>query len=194
MEPDPKFPVGLGLVFYILMGLAAWGLTFIWDVDLIVWHDNGWTPTIHAMIGAGLGLLTVILSNVLERYAEWARRLSEEFSKILGELQLGEVFLLAAASSIGEEIFFRGFLQQVLTDSAFDGNVWLGVIVTSLIFGLVHIGSDVKVFWPWTVMAIVLGFAIGWTYILTGNLLAPILAHFTINFLNLATIVNRNRD
>jgi membrane protease YdiL (CAAX protease family) len=39
-------------------------------------------------------------------------------------------------------------------------------------------------------MAIVMGGAFGLMFQLTGNLLAPILAHFTINFLNLIAIMN----
>ena len=41
---------------------------------------------------------------------------------------------------------------------------------------------------PWTIFALVLGFALGGLLLLTGSLLAPILAHFTINYFNLHQI------
>jgi membrane protease YdiL (CAAX protease family) len=36
-----------------------------------------------------------------------------------------------------------------------------------------------------------MGFALGGMYMYTGNVLAPILAHFTINFLNLSLIAQQ---
>ena len=46
-----------------------------------------------------------------------------------------------------------------------------------------------KRFVPWTVSALALGVAFGALAQETGNLGAPIAAHFTINFLNLRYIV-----
>jgi membrane protease YdiL (CAAX protease family) len=40
-------------------------------------------------------------------------------------------------------------------------------------------------------MAIVFGGVFGWIYLYTGNLLGPILAHFTINFFNIMSITQR---
>jgi membrane protease YdiL (CAAX protease family) len=44
-------------------------------------------------------------------------------------------------------------------------------------------------FWPWTLSAAILGIFLGYLFTLTGDLGGPIVAHFTINFLNLHFIV-----
>ena len=80
-------------------------------------------------------------------------------------------FVLALASSVGEEIFFRGFLQPRL-----------GLVATSVFFALAHFsyGSIAEV-----VVVLFLSFALGFLFKRTGNLLAPIATHFTFNLINL---------
>jgi membrane protease YdiL (CAAX protease family) len=190
-----KVSTTFAAVFYGLAVLAAWFFgVFLADLDLLEWHNRHATSVeFDAMLGVGVGLVVVVLSAVLERSAEWARRLSEAFADILGPLSMGQVFILALTSGIGEELFFRGFLQQWLSVSVFGGayGEWLGLAVASIIFGGVHVGPEPRTFLPWTLMAVVMGFALGGMYMYTGNVLAPILAHFTINFLNLSLIAQQ---
>ena len=176
----------------IALAGAAWA-----DLDLLVWHDNFHTPKwLDIAIGLGVGLLVVVVSAILERVAEWAQRLSEAFAGLLGPMSHAQIAVFAITSAVGEELLFRGFLQQWLSDVVFGGPMsdWWGLIVASAIFGLVHVGPDRRTFLPWTIMAVVMGFALGGMYLYTGNVLAPILCHFTINFLNLAQIARRARD
>ena len=88
-----------------------------------------------------------------------------------------EIVILALASSIGEELLFRGALLP-----------WVGVWVQGIVFALLHIGPSRR-FLPWTISALVLGLAFGFLARWTGNLGGPIAAHFMINFLNLKYIV-----
>jgi len=192
-EPKPGITPAFAAIFYAILAGIAWALgSLIWSLDLLVWHNwNHTTIAIDALIGAGLGLGVVAASALLDRWASWAQALTEEFRRLLGHLSTSDVFVLAIASGTAEEIFFRGFLQQILSVRVFvftgHAEIW-GLVVASIAFGLVHIGPDIKKFWPWTVMAVVMGFFLGGVYLYTGNLLAPILAHFTINFLNLSLI------
>ena len=112
---------------------------------------------------------------------------------MLGAMSPAQVTVFAVTSSIGEELLFRGFLQQWLSDGLFTGPMsdWWGLIVASLIFGLIHVGPERRTFLPWTIMAVVMGFVLGAIYLYTGNVLAPVLCHFTINLLNLAQIARR---
>ena len=199
-EPTPQlegsFSVRFAAIFYLLLGLGAWGLAALFGgYDPFVWHDENATSIwFDAGSGVGFGLLVVLLTRVLEEYFEWARTLGQEFGKVLGELDVEASFLSAGASRRGEELFFRGCLQQVLSEGLFTGGYarWIGLAVVSLLFGLLHIGPDLKKFLPWTIMAIVFGGAFGWLFMYTGNLLAPILAHFTINFFNILSITQKH--
>ena len=66
---------------------------------------------------------------------------------------------------VGEETFFRGAVQQEF-----------GLVVASLLFGVVHVGPDRR-YLVWTAWAVQAGFLFGVLYEVTGGLLAPILAH-----------------
>ncbi|MBA3463416.1 MAG: CPBP family intramembrane metalloprotease [Deltaproteobacteria bacterium] len=132
-------------------------------------------------IGAGVGLIVVGLTRLSTKYFAWARELNTSFRDLLGPLTNREILILALASSIGEELLFRGALLP-----------WLGVWWQALVFALLHVGPK-KRFLPWTASAFVLGVAFGELAIHTGNLGGPIAAHFMINFLNLRFIVGSAR-
>ena len=179
----------MALVFYgILLGLA-WLLGSWWlDLDLWVWHDRQATQLwADAGLGLALGVGSVWVTRILEKYTRWARELGREFKSILGQLSTTQVLVFAVTSGVVEEVFFRGFLQQALSEVAFGSDLW-GLVVATLIFGLIHIGPDRKKFLPWTIMALVWGLLFGLLYLYTGNILGPIIAHFTINFFNLLHI------
>ena len=110
-----------------------------------------------------------------QRYT-WAKDLHRNFRTLLGELSGREILILALASSVGEELLFRGALQPAL-------GLWL----QAAIFALLHIGPS-RQFLPWTLWALVMGVVFGLVFQWTGNLGAPIVCHFAINFLNLRYI------
>jgi uncharacterized protein len=125
------------------------------------------------LLGLAIGLAVVLLSRLAVVQFEWARALHRDFRSLLGELSGREIFILAVASSVGEELLFRGALQP-----------WIGIWPQAIIFALLHIGPGLR-FLPWTVSAFVLGVTFGYVFEWTGDLGAPIVAHFTINYLNL---------
>jgi membrane protease YdiL (CAAX protease family) len=116
-------------------------------------------------------------TRVATKRFQWARDLHTSFKDLLGTLTFREIVILALASSIGEELLFRGALLP-----------WFGVWIQAAVFAALHIGPGRR-FLPWTLSALALGVAFGWLATWTGNLGGPIAAHFTINFLNLRHIV-----
>ena len=128
-------------------------------------------------IGAGVGLCVVALTRLATKHFAWARELNASFRDLLGPLTGREILILALASSIGEELLFRGALLP-----------WIGVWWQAIAFAALHVGPK-KRFLPWTLSAAVLGVAFGELAVRTGNLGGPIAAHFMINFLNLRFIV-----
>jgi len=168
------------VVFYLIMGLIAYGLGFLL-ADRNIFHYDASSRSnvpIDVTIGALAGLSVVGLSRLFEWLFEWARQLSHAMRHMLGPLDSRAILFWAIFSALGEEMLFRGLLQP---------NV--GLVLSSIGFGLLHIGPDRR-YLPWTVMAIAMGFAFGAMYGYTGNLLAPIIAHFTINFFNLHALAN----
>lgn len=127
--------------------------------------------------GITLALLTLGFTRFTSTRFRWARTLHGAFRELLGDLDDVTVLGLALTSGIGEELFFRGGLQPSI------GWVW-----TSLVFGLVHLGPDRR-FLAWTPWAVAMGFLLGGLFELTGSLVGPVVAHVTINYVNLGFIV-----
>jgi hypothetical protein len=151
-----------------------------WRHDVDIYRIEGvstptrlvWSP----LVGIAVGIGVVGLSRLLTRRFEWARRLHRDFRDLLGPLTLREIAILAAASSIGEELLFRGALLP-----------WLGLWPQALVFALLHVGPGAR-YLPWTLWAMAMGLVFGVMVLWSGDLGGAITAHFTINFLNLLHI------
>lgn len=181
-QPSPAPPLSRASLVLGLYGtMALVGLLVAagrGDPNVFVFGaPPGWLLALGPVIGAVVGLLVVWLSRVATRRWQWARDLHGSFRDLLGPLTARDIVILALASSIGEEVLFRGALMP-----------WLGVWVQAAIFATLHVGPG-KRFLPWTAMALVMGVAFGQLALQTGTLAAPVAAHFVINFLNLRHIV-----
>lgn len=177
MTSSGRFHVGGAVAFYVaVLGIAlGWG-ALRGDVNIFVLPAESLGGTLdlpwRVGLGIGVGSLAVVAARLISRF-QWARRLNAEFRRLLGPLSLAQVTLLAIASAVAEEAFFRGAMQPDL-----------GLVPTSVIFGLLHVGPG-RAFWPWTLSALAAGFALGAVTHYTGDLLAATLAHFTVNYFNL---------
>ncbi len=183
--------------FYAAVTLAAiaWGtLRGHANILLIDASAGGLRPS-HLLssvaLGGSLGLLFVLLTRYLQERFSWAKTLHNEFRHVLGPLCRRDILVVAAASAIGEECLFRGALMLHLLQ-AIPGptGVLVGLLGSALLFSLLHIGPGSQ-FVPWTVSALLMGVVLGGLFLLTGDLLAPIAVHFTVNLLNLSDIVRR---
>jgi membrane protease YdiL (CAAX protease family) len=178
--PPPLSRASLVIGLYAAMGIVAVLIAAgRGDPDLyrLGGHPEAWQLGAAPVLGGLLGLGVVGLTRLATRHYQWARELHTSFRDLLGPLMLRDIVILALASSIGEELLFRGALLP-----------WMGVWLQAIVFALLHIGPG-KRFLPWTASALVLGLAFGFLARWTGNLGGPIAAHFAINFLNLRHIV-----
>ncbi len=83
------------------------------------------------------------------------------------------LIVIAAVPSIGEELLFRGYLQQKL----FNGlkNPPAAIVITALLFSAIHLDFQ------GVIPRFVLGLLLGYLYYWSGSLWLPILAHFVNN-------------
>ncbi len=179
--PGPNF-VRTGLLFYGAMAIVA----VLWRVGLyresILFSSQAaanadllWMRDLGAGLGAG-GVI-VVLSHVFTRLTRWGEELARAMAEALGPISIPDAILLACASGLAEEMFFRGALQPRV-----------GLVAASLLFGVVHFVPR-REFLPWTGFALVVGFGLGALYDATGNLLAPVVAHTVVNGVNLPLLV-----
>ena len=98
----------------------------------------------------------------------------EMFRQCMAHLKLWQLALIAALAGIGEELFFRGLLQLGLYNFL---DVWLAILISSLIFGLAHAVTPTYFF-----LSFIVSLYFGWLFVHTGNLLVPLAIHALYDF------------
>ena len=96
-------------------------------------------------------------------------------SELAENLSLIGMLFIILFQSIGEEIFFRGFLLEKLESYA---GATVAILISSVLFGLAHLSYG-KIY-P-AVMPMVMGVLLGYAVIKTKNLYAAIIAHMLFN-------------
>ena len=123
------------------------------------------------------------LPDFLEEVQRWmeaseqkAMQLTEAFlaMKSMEDLLIN-LFLIALIPAIGEELLFRGVLQQLF--AKWTGKIHLAIFISAFLFSTIHL--QFFGFFPRFVLGIILGYMFYWSK----NLWLPILAHFTNNAL-----------
>ena len=162
----PRF-VRLAAVFYGLLVVAAAVWCGLRGIDLPLLGARAATGL---LLGLATAAGTVTLSLLAYRLIPVTRKLAEELAPTIvdGTDRVGLV-LLALFSGVGEEVFFRGAVQQEF-----------GILIASIVFGLAHVGPDRR-FLLWTAWAVLAGVVFGVLFETTGGLLAPLTAHAAHN-------------
>ncbi|MGE0712077.1 MAG: lysostaphin resistance A-like protein [Planctomycetota bacterium] len=153
-----------------------------------------------SLAAAGLLSFAAIRGSVALARVPWFRRMAALLKRLLThpellgpELDTSRALPIAAYSALGEEAFFRGFVQPwlILRCAALLGQppdelapVACGVLVASVLFGLVHF-PVLEALRPWTLFAVLAGLGFGVLAAASGSLIAPVIAHFLINWRNL---------
>jgi membrane protease YdiL (CAAX protease family) len=158
----PRF-VRFAALFYGSLTVAAALWSGLRGLDLRLFGHSAGS---NALLGVVTAVATVALGLLVYRLLPVLREIAEELApRLVDGASYGGLALVALFSGVGEETFFRGVIQQEF-----------GLVIASLIFGLVHVGPDRR-YLVWTAWAVLAGFLFGALYEVTGGLLAPILAH-----------------
>lgn len=164
----------------IVMGVTAIILLIIakiWqklgDVSLLKLDFN---PNAYLM-GLGLAGGIVLASSIIYRLWPAYRKSADGYLEmVIRPLIWPDLIWLGLLPGLSEELLFRGVMIPAL---GFD---LVAVIVSSLVFGVLHLSGLQQ--WPYVVWATVVGFALGYTALITGNLLIPIVAHILTNLIS----------
>ncbi|WP_245395627.1 CPBP family intramembrane glutamic endopeptidase [Anthocerotibacter panamensis] len=150
----------------LLLVAQVWG----WALGLPL--VPGWHLDLNALLsGCILGLGLNGLGAAL--YYLWLpfRTVTDEYlALVLEPLQPWDIFWIGLLPGLSEELLFRGV---ALTS--------LGLVGSSLLFGVLHLLD--RRYWPYGLWAAVIGLILGFTMVSTGNLLIPVVAHTTNNWL-----------
>jgi membrane protease YdiL (CAAX protease family) len=174
--------VPLAGAFYAVLALLAWGWrTGLGGQPLLTSTGPPGSVSLAWALALGVlaGLGVVVLSRVATLRTRAGRQLAATLAQSLPTLSRRDVVLLALASGVCEELFFRGAVQPSL-----------GLGAASLLFALAHLIPR----WPlvlWSVFALAAGLLFGLLYEHTGSVLAPAVAHVIVNGLNLGWLERR---
>ncbi len=128
--------------------------------------------------GVCLAVIIIAATRYFVRTTAWAAALHEDLRPMARALGEGAIVPIALASSVGEEILFRGALTP-----------WLGIIASSVLFGLLHQMRG-RSRLSWVAFAVVVGALLASLFRVTGSLLGPIVAHALINGVNLRFLIH----
>ncbi len=131
-------------------------------------------------VAAGLAsslLLALVPDWLLRSLGQQLRLVVERYQwPILAPLGPAGWIVVALAAGIGEEFFFRGFVQEAFVQRT---NLVMGILLASGIFGLIH-----WMHWSIVLFTGLLGIYFGLLYHLSGNIVVPILAHTAHNIVS----------
>ena len=164
----------------IVMGITALFLL----IAATLWQKLGSVSilkvrlTLNALL-VGLGMAAGIIgasSLVYRLWPAYRRSANLYLDLVLKPLVLPDLVWLGVLPGLSEELLFRGVMLPAL------GFNWIALILSSLLFGVLHLsGADQ---WPYVVWATVVGFILGYSALMTGNLLVPIVAHTVTNLVS----------
>ena len=132
----------------------------------------------HALLwSVGVAISIIIASSIIYRlWADYRRSADIYLELVVKPLVWADLIWLGLLPGLSEELLFRGVMLP-----AFGLNI-VAVIVSSVLFGILHLSGANQ--WPYVVWATIVGFALGYVALITGNLLIPIMAHIITNLVS----------
>jgi membrane protease YdiL (CAAX protease family) len=156
----------------LLLVIAKLWLQF-GDVSLLHWSWKG----MAFPLGIGIGLAITAASGLVYRlWPDYRRSADYYLDLVLTPLQLPDLIWLGLLPGLSEELLFRGVMLPAL------GLDLPSVAVSSLCFGVLHLSGSQQ--WPYVIWATTVGLLLGYSALVTGNLLVPIVAHILTNLIS----------
>lgn len=171
------------ILFECILIVLAWAIGALvgippWQEVKLTWLAVAWS------VLAALPLLAGLVWTIHTRwtiFVQLRHYVQERIVPLFVGCSLFELALISGFAGIGEELFFRGLLQTGLTAAT---SVWIGLGLTSLIFGLAHFISLM-----YAVLAALIGLYLGILFIAFDNLAVPVIVHALYDFVALTYLV-----
>lgn len=156
---------------------ATQGLTFIIGLIWVLFqHQNVFRlfsiPSSMIVLWWGIGLAAAVIAIdlIISRWVpDEAADDGGINERIFRNRPIWHIALLSLIVAVCEELLFRGAIQHAI------GPYW-----TSIIFALIHVRYLRH--WIPTGLVFSISYGLGWIYIQSGSIWAPIIAHFVIDF------------
>ena len=164
--------VAMAMTAVLLLLIAKLWLQF-GDISLLPWKWTG----MALLLGIGLGLTITAASSLVYRlWPDYRKSADFYLELVLTPLLLPDILWLGLLPGLSEELLFRGVMLPAL------GLNIASVVASSICFGVLHFSGSKQ--WPYVVWATTVGLLLGYSALLTGNLLVPIVAHILTNMVS----------
>lgn len=183
---DPDAPPVIPFQAAIALEVALVGIAF--GLGVAFEHDPAqtlhWSPA--GLLWGVLGTLPPLAALWFLRRSRWppAVEMMRLAGSLLQPLLQGRgvvpLAALALAAGFGEELLFRGLVQGALETPL---GLFSAILATSVVFGLLHYLTPL-----YGLFATLMGAYLGVLWVLTGDLLAPILVHALYDFVALLVL------
>lgn len=125
----------------------------------------------------GLALGITLTSGIVYRLWPAYRQSADVYLElVIKPLEWTDLIWLGLLPGLSEELLFRGVMLPAL------GFNLAAVVVSSVLFGVLHLSGNGQ--WPYVVWATIVGFALGYCALVTGNLVVPVVAHIITNLIS----------
>lgn len=173
----------IAVVFEGGLVLLAWALGAVFGTPAFSQLHLTWEGAAYGLLASVpmLGALAWIMWSTWRPLVRFRRNIDEVVAPLFANSTVLDLVVISAMAGLGEEALFRGFMQTALAGAV---ELWLAVVLTSLVFGLAHFLSA-----TYALYAAVVGVYLGLLLIVFDNLLAPVVAHAAYDFLALVYLV-----
>ncbi|MDJ0511390.1 MAG: CPBP family intramembrane metalloprotease [Crocosphaera sp.] len=131
----------------------------------------------NLLFGVALAGVIIVASSIIYRlWPDYRKSADSYLELVLKPLIWPDLIWLGLLPGLSEELLFRGVMLPAL------GYDLLAVILSSLVFGILHLSGSQQ--WPYVVWATIVGFGLGYSALITDNLLVPIVAHMITNWVS----------
>ena len=196
VEPPRRSILRLALVVEVALGVFAVAISLPlghWPLPGVSFRAPDWASL---GMGAAWGLAGAVpmiaMLLVIDRWPigpleDLKRFVSELVVPLFAPLNLLQLALISALAGIGEEMLFRGVLQDLLAQRiGGTGGLVVGLLAGSVVFGVCHWLTP-----TYAALATLIGLYMGVLLVVSGSILAPIVAHAAYDFVALWYLVKR---
>jgi uncharacterized protein len=185
----------IALLFEGSLGLAALAIGWLAGHSPLIGMNSEPEYARHQIAAIGWGLVAtgplLVALVVMERFplgplARLRELTSQVILQMFGGASIVQLALVSIAAGFGEELLFRGLVQAGLS-RLFIGTpgILLALVVASVLFGVCHWLNT-----TYAILAMLAGAYFGLLLLITGNILTPIIAHATYDFLALVYLIH----
>ncbi len=165
------------LIFMGITSIFLLAIAKIWQklgaVQLLSIHFS--TQALWWSLGLA-GAITLTSGIIYRLWPAYRRSADIYLELVIKPLIWTDLIWLGLLPGLSEELLFRGVMLPAL------GLNFTAVIISSILFGVLHLSGNGQ--WPYVVWAAIVGFALGYAALVTGNLLVPVVAHIITNLVS----------